>query len=628
MKFRQITLFVGLLIVAFLATGASISAADNQAVPQRSEIDDQYKWKVDDIYSSIEQWETDFQHVDTSVASLSAFEGHLGDSPEKLLECLKLSDSLDVFIGNLYVYAYLRLDEDNRESQFQELGGRISGLNSRLGAGQSFIQPELLTLDKATIDNFTAAQPQLEIYRFLLDDQQRRKEHILSPKEENLLALASSVTRAPRNVFNMVENADLKLGTVEDPDGNLVDLTWGRYSNIMRQTDREYRARANDTVQASYLKYINTLAATLGGSVQKDWFLAQARGYNSCLEHSLDNDNIPVDVFHNLIKTVNENLEPLHRWTALRKRVLGFDTLYTYDLSVPLLPEFEKEYSYEDGVELFNKGLQPMGSDYLADVGAGLESGWVDVFENEGKGSGAYSWGTYTSHPYVLLNWASQLGDVFTLAHEMGHAMNSFYSNQNEPYVYHGHSLFTAEVASTCNEAVLMKHLLANAETKEEKMVLLNYYIEQIQGTFFTQVMFSEFEVAIHDHIENGGATSVDYFRKTYREIFQKYQGPDVVIGPNNDMGGMKISHFYRQYYVYQYATCYAAAQALSQKILEKDPGALDKYMQFLATGSSKYPVDILKDAGVDMTAPEAVERTIRLFGELVDEIERLLFPG
>ncbi|MFH1688404.1 MAG: oligoendopeptidase F [bacterium] len=628
MKFKTIALWIALLGIAILATGPTIMAADDQAVPQREEIGDQYKWKVEDIYGSLEQWEADYQHLDSSVASIDAFKGRLSESPEVLLECLKLSDSLDIIVSNLYVYAYLKLDEDNRQSQYQELGGRISQLNSRLGTAQSFIRPELLTLDKATVDRFMAAKPELETYRFYLEDQLRRQEHILSPKEENLLALASSVTRSPQAVFNMVENADLKLGTVADPDGNLVDLTWGRYSNIMRQTDRDYRSRANDTVQASYLRYINTLAATLDASTQKDWFLAQARGYNSCLEHSLDNDNIPVDVFHNLIKTVNENLEPLHRWNALRKRVLGYDTLWTYDLSVPLLPEFEKKYSYEEGKDLVQHGLQPMGSDYLSDFGQGLNSGWIDAFENEGKGSGAYSWGTYTSHPYILLNWSGQLGDVFTLAHEMGHALNSYYSNRNEPYVYSNHSLFTAEVASTCNEAVLMKYLLANAETKEEKMVLLNYYIEQIEGTFFTQVMFSEFEMAIHDQIENGGATSVDYFRKTYRDIFQKYGGPDVMIGPNNDMSGMKISHFYREYYVYQYATCYAAAQALSQKILEGDPGALDKYMQFLATGSSKYPVDILKAAGVDMTQPDAVERTVRLFGELVTEMENLMFPG
>ena len=305
--------------------------------------------------------------------------------------------------------------------------------------------------------------------------------------------------------------------------------------------------------------------------------------------------------------------------------ILKVDTLYTYDMSVPLGPKSTVEYSYEDAQKMLLEGLAPLGEKYLNDFKTGFDGGWVDVYETEGKGTGAYNWGTYSSHPYVLMNYTGRLDDVFTLAHEMGHAMHSYYTNRNEAYVYSGHSLFTAEVASTCNEAVLMKYMMKNATSKEEKIILLNQYINQIRGTFFTQVMFAEFELAIHNHIENGGAFSVRYFKKTYREIYQKYYGPDVVIGEHNDMSGMKISHFYRQYYVYQYATCYAAAQMLSQRILDGEEGILDTYHQFLATGRSAYPVDILKAAGVDLTESEAVDRTLALFGELVDELERLL---
>ncbi len=616
-----------LWIIAGLVAAATLTLAATEigSIPQREEIDDQYKWRVEDIYETIDEWEADFAVLQSNLNAFEPYVGHLGDSPEMLLNCLKLSDSLGIIEGNLWVYAYLKLDEDNRQSQYQELTGRISALYAQLSQASSFIEPEILSIDKERLELFRADEPGLKEYEFYLNDQMRRKNHILSAEEERILALAGPVTGAPRQVFNMIENADLKLGRVRDAEGNDIDLTWGRYSNIMRDTDRELRSRANDTVQASYTRYINALSSTLGASLQKDHFLATARGYNSSLEYSLDQNNIPTSVFHNLIETVNANLEPLHRWTALRKKVLGYDTLFTYDLSVPFLPASEKEFSWETARDAILAGLKPMGKPYLKDFEKGLHSGWIDVFENEGKGSGAYSWGTYTSHPYVLLNWSGKLEDVFTLAHEMGHALNSYYTNQNEPYAYHGHSLFTAEVASTCNEAVLMKYMLSQAQTREEKIVLLNYYIGQIKGTFFTQVMFSEFEEKIHEHVDNGGAVSVDWFRKTYREIFQKYNGPDLVIGPDNDMGGMKISHFYRQFYVYQYATCYAAAQMLSQKILEGDKAALDAYMQFLATGSSKYPVDILKDAGVDMTSPEPVETTIKLFGELVAEMERLL---
>ncbi len=618
------------LAAALLISGLTlpIVAADTGAIPQREEIDEQYKWRVEDIYETIEDWEADYRRLDTTIDDLRRYQGKLAESPQMLLECLELSDSLDIIIGNLYVYAFLKLDEDSRLSQYQELGGRVSGLNSRLGAAQSFIRPEILAMDPASLLGFLQQEPGLVTYRFYLEDLVRQKEHILSEEEENLLAMGWGVFRAPRNIFNMIESADLKLGTIVGAEGDTTDLTWGRYRKIMRQDDRELRRIANDTVQSQYKKYINALAATLGASVEKDWFLTQARGYSSSLEYALDGDNIPAEVFHNLIQTVNDSIHVLHKWTALKKKVLGVDTLYTYDTGVPLVAEFNKEYTYEDAKELLLKGLKPMGEQYRERVEEGLAGGWVDVYETEGKATGAYSWGTYTSHPYIMLNYAERLEDVFTLAHEMGHALNSWYTNRSEPYVYHNHSLFTAEVASTCNEAVLIQHLLDQTDSRQEKLALLNYYIEQIEGTFFVQVMFSEFEQKIHQHVEEGGATSVDYFRQAYREIFEKYSGPELMIGPDNDMGGMKISHFYRQFYVYQYATSYAAAQALSQKILAEEEGALQKYMRFLATGSSQYPVDILKDAGVDMTSPEPIYATINLFSQLVDEMERLLTEG
>ncbi len=601
-------------------------AQDDGGIPQRSDIEDKYKWRVEDMYKDLGAWEADYELLKASIGAFDQYRGNLGKSRDLLLGCLKLSDSLNIINDNLYVYAYLKLDEDNRRSEFQELAGRTSALETQLYNAIAFIEPEILSLDAATLDRFVTEGPELEPYRFFLRDLMRQKAHILSPEEEALLASAGPVLDAPSRIFNMIDNADHKMGTMLDADGNVIELTRGRYYQILKGTDRELRRIANDTVQTSWLRYINSCAGTLGGSLNKDYFLTRARDYNTCLEGKLDGDSIPTEVFHSLVKAVNDNIDQIHKLTRLRKRVLGYDTLHTYDLSVSLVPDFEKQYTYEEATALALEGLKPMGEKYLEVYKNGINSGWIDVFETEGKGSGAYSWGTYTSHPYILLNWANMLGDMFTLVHEMGHALHSYYTNRNEPYHYQGHTMFTAEVASTCNEAVLMKYLLANAETKEEKMVLLDYYIKQIDGTFITQVMFSEFELAIHERIESGDAVSVDYFRKTYRDIFQKYYGPDLVIGENNDLSGMKVSHFYRQYYVYCYATSYAAAQMLSQKILEGDQDALNAYMNFLAQGRSQYPVNILKDAGVDMTSGEAVERTLKLFGELIDEMEQLLF--
>jgi len=613
------------LSILVVCTFALTLTADTGSIPQRSEIEDKYKWKVEDIFQDNEAWETSFISLKTGISSFEQYHGHLGDTPEMLLNCLSLRDSLELIGDNLYVYAYLKLDEDNRVSLYQEMGDRISGLYSELSTATAFIEPELLSMDDEKLESFIRNNPGLNLYRFYLEDLMRRKAHVLSDKEEALLALVGPVASAPSRIFTMIDDADISYGSIIDEEGNELQLTKQRYYKIMESTDRRVRRDANKAYNEAYLNYINTLAATLAASVKRDYFYMKARGYNSCLEMSLNRYNIPVSVFYNLIDAVNANLAPLHKWTALRKRILGYDTLYTYDLSVPLAPKLKEEYSYEEAKKMVLNGLKPLGTEYMGEFEKGLNSGWVDVYETEGKGSGAYQWGTYNSHPYVLLNHSGMLEDIFTIAHEMGHALHAEYTNRNEPYIYSNHSLFVAEVASTCNEAVLMKYLLKNATSKKEKMALLNYYIKQIIGTFYTQVMFSEFELAIHERIESGQALSADYLRQTYRDIYQKYWGPELVIDEINDLGGMRISHFYRQYYVYQYATCYAAAQMLSQKILDEGEGFLDKYKQFLSTGSSKYPVDILKDAGVDMTTPEPINRTLTLFSELVDEMERLL---
>ncbi len=632
MKQRHfLTSGIVILSLVILSLAIAVAAlADTKAIPQRSDIDDKYKWNVEHIYPDLESWEADYNFVKENLGRFEQYRGHLGDSPAKLLECLKLRDSLSLIVDNMYVYAYLKLDEDNREGKYQELTGQISALGAEASEAKAFIEPEILSLGKDRILSMLNSAPELDMYRFYIEDMIRQNEHVLSSEQEALLAMAGPVASAPGKIFSRLEDADLTYGEMYDEDSNLVELTRGRIYRFLESEDRRVRKDARMQQNKAYEKVQNTLAATLEASIRKDYFYTKARKYNTCLELSLDANNIPTSVFHALIDAVNANLEPLHKWTEIRKRILGVDTLYAWDQYVPLVTGFDKEYSYEEAQRMVVEALEPMGEKYLNDFKKGFEpgSGWIDVYETEGKGSGAYSWGTYSSHPYVLLNHSGALDDVFTLAHEMGHSMQTYYVNQNEPYIYEGYSLFVAEVASTCNEALMMKYMLERATDKQEKMYLLNHYIRQIVGTFFTQTMFSEFELAIHERIEGGEAVSAEWFRQTYREIYQKYYGPTLVIDDLNDIGGMRISHFYRQYYVYQYATSYAAAQMISQKILEGDKEAIDKYMKFLATGASGYPVDILRDAGVDMTTSEPVNRTIKLFGELVDEFERLLNEG
>ncbi|MBK7142939.1 MAG: oligoendopeptidase F [bacterium] len=615
---------LALVVMAGILCFGLIAQAQTGQLKQRSEIDPQYQWKLADMYPSVEAWERDFEFLKANYSRLDQFRGRLTSSPETLHAAFKLRDSLSLISDNLYVYANLKLDEDNRVSESQERGDRISSLNAQLGEASSYFEPEILAMDDATLTGFVGS-PALAEYAFYLKSLIRSKEHILSDKEEALLAAAAPVSGAFSRIFNMINDADINYGTIIDENGNEVELSKGRYSNMLESSDRRVRRDANQAYNKAYLKYVNSLSATLASSVKKDHWLAKTRKYPTCLDMSLDPNAIPTSVFYKIIEAVNANLTPLHKWASLRKRMMGIDTLYPYDLWVPLVKEGQKKYEYEEAVDIITRGLQPMGKIYMADFSKGLSSGWVDVYETEGKGSGAYQWGTYSSHPYLLMNYSGSMEDVFTLAHEMGHAMHSFYTNQHEPYQYSNHYLFTAEVASTCNEAVLIKYMLEKTKDKQEKINLLNYYITQIIGTFYTQVWFSEFELAIHKRVEEGGALSADYFRQTYREIYQKYWGPELVIDSLNDVGGLRISHFYRQYYVYQYATCYAAAQMISQRILEKQKGALEQYQQFLNTGSSMYPVDVLKAAGVDMTTTEPVDRTIKLFGSLVDQLEKLL---
>jgi oligoendopeptidase F len=519
----------------------------------------------------------------------------------------------------------MRLDEDKRISEYQEMSDRASGLYAKVRGAFSFIDPEILSIPQSKLEDFMKQEKGLALYEHYLDTILRRREHTLSVAEEELLAQVGPLARVPRTVFGMIDDADVKFGSIIDEEGNEVQLTRQRYSKFLESTDRRVRKDAMDTYTEAWVGYINTLGANLAGSIKKDIFFASARNYNSTLEAALHGDDVPVDVFNNLVETTKSNLQPIHRYVSLRKKYLGLDELHKYDLWVPLVPEAKMDIPYESAQEILIKALKPMGKEYVDDMRDGFNSGWVDVYETEGKNSGAYSWGAYTTHPYMLMNYNNTLNNLFTLAHEMGHNLHGLYSNRTQPYIYSGHSLFVAEVASAVNEMLLVDYMLEHAKSKEERLYLLNYYIEMIQGTFHTQVMFAEFERDAHARAEAGEALSAKSMRQIYRDIYQRYDGPELVLDSLDDLGCLRISHFYRNFYVYKYAVGLAAASAISQKILAGDKDALKRYIELLEAGETDYPIELLKKAGVDMTSPEPVNATVELFADLVDQFERLL---
>jgi oligoendopeptidase F len=567
-------------------------------------------------------------YLKEQIPRISEFKGKLGNSAEILAKCLKLGDSLGSPAHRLWVYAGSRLDEDTRVGKYKEMRDRVYVLHSELGQATAYIEPEMLTIPEEKLMEFVDSNKDLSVYRFYIEDMLRRKKHIMSEEVENILALSGPLVRAPLNVWTMINNADIEFPNVKDEDGNVIELTRGRLSKLMESTDRSVRKEASDAYNDTYLKYMNGLGATLASQVNVDNFITQARDYNSTLERSLDGNNIPVEVFHNLIEAANNNLEPLHKYASLRKKTLGVDTLFGYDMSVPLVPEARMEFTYEQAKEIVLKGLEPLGKEYLDNLKMAFDSRWIDVYETLGKDDGAHSWGTYSVHPIILMNFSDMLDDVFSLAHETGHAMHSYYTNQNEPYIYAGHSLFTAEVASTCNEALVINYMLEHSKDKNEKLYLLNYLIKQFIGTFYLQIFFSEFEHKIHEVVESGGALSAESMREIYRGIYQKYYGPEFFIPENRDLHCLRIYHFYRTYYVYQYATGFAASQMLSRMILEGGQDAKEAYLEFIKIGSSDYPINILKKIGIDMTTTEPFEHTIRAFSELVDQFEELLLTN
>ncbi|WP_422444739.1 oligoendopeptidase F [Thermoanaerobacterium sp. DL9XJH110] len=593
-------------------------------LPSRDEIDAKYKWRLEDIYESDELWERDFNRVKNLLLKLEGFRGRI-NSPGNLMRVLKLKDEIGRLNDRLFTYARMRRDEDNTRARYQALADRAVRLSVEVAGGLSFIEPEILALPEEKLLNFIDGNIELKLYRHYIEDLLRMKNHILDAKSEKILADAGEMAQAPGDIFRMLDNADIRFPSIRDENGDEVELTKGRYMKFMESRDREVRKSAFRALHNTYAGFINTLGAAMSANVKRDIFYKNQRKFESCLEASLFADNIPVRVYENLINAIHQRLDLLHRYVRLRKKVLGLRDLHMYDLYVPLVKNYNREISYEEARDMVIEGLAPMGEEYIDILKEGFASGWIDVYENRGKTGGAYSWGAYGTHPYVLLNFQGRMDDVFTIAHEMGHAIHTYYSFSRQPYIYAQYAIFVAEVASTCNEAVLINSLLEKAGEREEKMFLLNHFMDQFRGTVFRQVMFAEFEKIIHELAEKGEPLNGELLKKIYHELNAKYYGPDIVIDPEIDYEWARIPHFYTSFYVYKYATGFSAAIAISRKILNQGMSAVEKYREFLSGGSSDYPLELLKKVGVDLTEPEPVMEALEVFEKLLDEYESMI---
>ncbi|NLB53775.1 MAG: oligoendopeptidase F [Syntrophomonadaceae bacterium] len=584
-----------------------------------------YNWKLEDIYSDENQWEEDYRQIQQLSAQLGIYQGRLGESGSTLYEVFILTEKMERMSDKVYVYAKMRQDEDNTNAYYQSLFDRAESLGIQASSAAAFIVPEILSIPEEKINEFLAEVTELRKYTHYLDELKRQKQHVLSPAEEKLLAETAELSMASRNIFGMLNNADIKFPPIKDENGQETEMTKGRFGRFMESPDREVRKAAFQSLYSSYGKLKNTLGATINASVKRDIFYARVRKYPSALAGALDSDNISPAVYDNLITAVHNNLEPMYKYLRLRKKVLGLDELHMYDIYTPLVKERPKEIEYETAREMVLKGLEPLGKAYGDIIREGFNGGWIDVYEKEGKTSGAYSWGSYDTHPFILMNYDNKLDDVFTLAHELGHAMHSYYSNKNQPFIYSQYSIFLAEVASTVNESLLIEYLLAGSEKKEDKIYLINHYLEQFKGTMYRQTMFAEFEKIIHATVEKGDALTPELLSSIYRELNRLYFGDEVVIDPEIDLEWSRIPHFYSAFYVYKYATGFAAATALKEKILKEGKAALDKYMTFLQAGSSDYSLNILQKAGVDLNTPEPVDQALNYFAQLVEQLESLL---
>lgn len=626
-----------LLALSLLPGDPTMSAAPQKIMPttshhqrripmeqllKRSEVPAENRWKLEDMFASQDQWDAEYKEAKELIKSAADFQGKL-DSPEALKKCFELDDKLSLLTERLYVYAHMRQDEDTAAPAYQALSSKAKKLGVEAGEALSFVTPEILALPNEKLDQFIA-DPSLKDYTFTLTEMKREKAHVLSKVEEALLAQVGNISQAPQTIFGMLNNADLKFPKIKNEEGKEVELTHGSYIQFLESPDREVRKNAFKAVYETYAKQKNTIAATLSANVNKNVFYSRVRKYPSVLEMSLYGDNIPKEVYTNLIDTIHESLPLMHRYMKLRQKLLGVDELHMYDLFAPLVDEYKLDITFEEAKKITKDGLKPLGEDYLGVLQEGYDNGWIDIYENENKRTGAYSWGAYGTHPYVLLNHNDNLNSMFTLAHEMGHALHSYYSDNALKYRDAQYTIFLAEVASTTNEALLMDYLLNKSTDPKEKMYLLTYYADQFRTTVFRQTMFAEFEKIIHQRAEEGESLTPQDLSAIYYDLNVKYYGENMVVDKDIEMEWARIPHFYNSFYVYKYATGFSAATSFAKQILEEGKPAVDRYLGFLKSGGSDYSINILSKAGVDMSSPEPIREAMSVFESVIEQMEQL----
>lgn len=598
--------------------------AKRSDIPKRSDVDAALQWRLTDIYADTEAWESDFKKTQGLMKEMEARKGTLSGGKGDVLKALSTYAGMNRAVEKLFVYAYMKKDEDNANTDNQARMDRAQSLAVQASTAASWLTPELLTVPEDVLAGYIA-DPDFGAYGHFLHNVNRQRAHTLGEKEEELLAMAGEVSEAPHQIFLMIENADMKFPVIKDEEGHEVEMSHGRYIRFLESKDRDVRRAAYEAMYDTFGKQKNTISAAYSYSVKKDLFLAKARKYPSARAAGMDGENIPEPVYDNLIASVRAHLPALQRYLDIRRRTLGLKKLAMYDVYVPLMEDVEMHIPYEEGKQTVLRGLAGMGPAYAEFLKEAYGGGWIDVMENQGKTSGAYSWGCYDSHPYVLMNYQDTVDSVFTLTHELGHSMHSYLSNKNQPYMKAEYTIFVAEVASTCNEIQLTHYLLDTLTDKGQRAYILNYYLEQVRTTVFRQTMFAEFEKMSHARAEAGEPLTVDNMSQMYRKLNEDYFGPDVDVDDRIALEWMRIPHFYRPFYVYKYATGFSAAAALAGLIREQGQSAVDKYLQFLSSGGSDYPINLLKKAGVDMATPEPVDRALDEFAELVEEMDGLL---
>ncbi|CUN78116.1 oligoendopeptidase F [Clostridium perfringens] len=591
---------------------------------RRDEIPESDKWRIDKIYETPAKWNEELNKLKEEAPKLKDFEGKLGNK-EDLKAFLLLNEKLSRKLGKLYVYAHMRSHEDTSNPEMQSLVNKIDPYSAEFSSYTAYFVPEILSLKEGTIENFINEDKDLKQYKIYFEMILNEKPHILSKEVESVLASVSDCLGAPESIYSMLTNSDMTFGEIVDESGRKVELTEGNYISFIKSKDRKVRESAFKLLFGTYKKYENTLATSLASSIKNFVFESKTRKYNSSLEASLKPNNIPVEVYYNALKTVDENMDALHRYVRIKKKLLNLEEIHMYDLYVPVIECKKEHLEYKDAISLVEEGLKPLGKEYLDIFNEGINEGWIDVYENKGKRSGAYSWGSYDTMPYVLLNYNYELNDASTLAHEMGHSIHSYYTRKTQPYIYGDYSLFCAEVASTTNEILLIHHLIEKETDKNKKLYLINQELEQIRTTVFRQLMFAEFELKTHEAIENGESLTSEVLCKMWKDINIKYFGKDMNVDEEISIEWARIPHFYSDFYVYQYATGYAAASSFANSILSKGEEAVEKYKGFLKAGGSMYPIDTLKMAGVDMTTSKPLKDTLDRFNELLDMLEEII---